>query len=226
MLSRKNKNADLEKKRNLFLLLGLVIVLSFIYAGFELYASSDSQKPVPVFEDDFFTYIENTKSTDQNVQKVKKDPIKEQVLKTVKTNLLNNKTEFINWGLIDVDPITLDTAEIPIITPIIDDFIIKEYVNHMPQFPGGEEAFKKFLKSELRYPEEARAIGIEGTVLVQFVVEKDGRVSQPKVLISIYPALDDEALRVISKSPKWIPGEHFGNKARVYLQMPIQFQLN
>lgn len=226
MLSRKNKNADLEKKRNLFLLLGLVIVLSFIYAGFELYASSDSQKPVPVFEDDFFTYIENTKSTDQNVQKVKKDPIKEQVLKTVKTNLLNNKPEFINWGFIEVDPITLDTAEIPIITPIIDDFIIKEYVNHMPQFPGGEEAFKKFLKSELRYPEEARAIGIEGTVLVQFVVEKDGRVSQPKVLISIYPALDDEALRVISKSPKWIPGEHFGNKARVYLQMPIQFQLN
>lgn len=226
MLSRKNKNADLEKKRNLFLLLGLVIVLSFIYASFELYASSDSQKPVPVFEDDFFTYIENTKSTDQNVQKVKKDPIKEQVLKTVKTNLLNNKQEFINWGFIEVDPITLDTTEIPIITPIIDDFIIKEYVNHMPQFPGGEEAFKKFLKSELRYPEEARAIGIEGTVLVQFVVEKDGRVSQPKVLISIYPALDDEALRVISKSPKWIPGEHFGNKARVYLQMPIQFQLN
>ena len=96
----------------------------------------------------------------------------------------------------------------------------------MPQFPGGDEAFKTFLKKELTYPEEARTIGVEGTVLVQFVVEKDGRVSQPKVLVSVYPALDEEALRVISKSPKWTPGEHFGNKARVYIQMPIHFKLN
>ena len=225
MLSKKNKNADLEKKRNLFLLLGLVIVLSSIYAGFELYASTESEKPVPVFEDDFFIDIENTKPTDQNEQKVKKDPFKEQIIKTVTGNI-NLKPDINFWNDLPDNYFVSDTTAIIDITPEPTTIDPVPFVNHMPQFPGGDEAFKTFLKKELTYPEEARTIGVEGTVLVQFVVEKDGRVSQPKVLVSVYPALDEEALRVISKSPKWTPGEHFGNKARVYIQMPIHFKLN
>lgn len=225
MLSKKNKNADLEKKRNLFLLLGLVIVLSSIYAGFELYASTESEKPVPVFEDDFFIDIENTKPTDQNEQKTKKDPFKEQIIKTVTGNI-NLKPDINFWNDLPDNYFVSDTTAIIDITPEPTTIDPVPFVNHMPQFPGGDEAFKTFLKKELTYPEEARTIGVEGTVLVQFVVEKDGRVSQPKVLVSVYPALDEEALRVISKSPKWFPGEHFGNKARVYIQMPIHFKLN
>ena len=225
MLSKKNKNADLEKKRNLFLLLGLVIVLSSIYAGFELYASTESEKPVPVFEDDFFIDIENTKPTDQNEQKTKKDPFKEQIIKTVTGNI-NLKPDINFWNDLPDNYFVSDTTAIIDITPEPTTIDPVPFVNHMPQFPGGDEAFKTFLKKELTYPEEARTIGVEGTVLVQFVVEKDGRVSQPKVLVSVYPALDEEALRVISKSPKWTPGEHFGNKARVYIQMPIHFKLN
>ena len=225
MLSKKNKNADLEKKRSLFLLLGLVIVLSSIYAGFELYASTESEKPVPVFEDDFFIDIENTKPTDQNEQKTKKDPFKEQIIKTVTGNI-NLKPDINFWNDLPDNYFVSDTTAIIDITPEPTTIDPVPFVNHMPQFPGGDEAFKTFLKKELTYPEEARTIGVEGTVLVQFVVEKDGRVSQPKVLVSVYPALDEEALRVISKSPKWFPGEHFGNKARVYIQMPIHFKLN
>ena len=225
MLSKKNKNADLEKKRSLFLLLGLVTVLSFIYAGFELYASTDSQKPVPVFEDDFIVLVENTKPTDQTQQNTQRDPIKEQIIKTVK-GVIDLKPEIKFWNDFPDDYFMDDSVEIEIFTP--DPTILEPvpFVNHMPEFPGGEEAFRTYLKKELSYPDEPRSIGVEGTVLVQFVVEKDGRVTQPKVLISVYPALDEEAIRVISKCPKWNPGEHFGKKARVYMQMPIHFRLN
>lgn len=100
------------------------------------------------------------------------------------------------------------------------------YVAKMPEFPGGNAALNQYLTTHLTYPSAARAAGAEGTVLVQFVVEKDGSISNVKTVLPVYPSLDEEAMRIVRGLPKWIPGEDSnGNKVRVYYNIPFRFQL-
>ena len=103
---------------------------------------------------------------------------------------------------------------------------IFNYVAKMPEFPGGIAALNQYLFTHVTYPSAARDAGAEGMVLVQFVVEKDGSVSNVFPVVTAYPALDEEAVRVISGLPRWIPGEDSnGEKVRVYYNLPIRFQL-
>ena len=83
----------------------------------------------------------------------------------------------------------------------------------------------QYLITHVTYPAAARDAGAEGTVMVEFVVEKDGSVSNVKTVLSVYPVLDEEAMRVVRELPKWTPGEVNGNKVRVYYNIPIRFQL-
>ena len=98
------------------------------------------------------------------------------------------------------------------------------FVEQMPEFPGGKDSLNQFLLNEIKFP----AIGeknINGTVLIEFIIEKDGQVSNVKVLHSVYPEFDAEAIRVIRSFPKWIPGKHNGKPARVKQQIPIRFSM-
>ena len=100
------------------------------------------------------------------------------------------------------------------------------YVAKMPEYPGGQVALNQYLITHIKYPAAARDAGADGTVLVEFVVEKDGSVSNVKTVVSVYPPLDEEAMRVVREFPRWIPGEDSnGNKVRVYYNIPIRFQL-
>ena len=224
MLSKKKPSADIDRRRGTFLLLGLVAVLSLIYAGFELTASSNTKEVSTIPDDEYIMIVDQTKNTDQKMEAPKKDLYKEQILKTIKKDIFI-PSGFIDWTNLPDDHFAVDTTNIIIIPPDPEDFEIKPFAKKMPTFPGGEVAFKQYIQNELVYPEESRKLGVEGVVLVQFVVEKDGSVSNPKVLISAYPDLDQEAMRVILKSPKWNPGENFGHKVRVYFQMPIHFKI-
>ncbi len=98
-------------------------------------------------------------------------------------------------------------------------------VEKMPQFPGGDSQLMSFISSNLRYPVQAQRSGIQGRVLVQFVVDKDGKVKNAKVLRSINFDMDEEALRVVGLMPKWIPGEQKGEKVAVSYVIPINFKL-
>jgi len=92
-----------------------------------------------------------------------------------------------------------------------------------PQYKGGERSFANFLAKNVRYPEYERDNNIQGKVLVGFVVEKDGRVTEIKVIKSVSPNIDKEAVRVISMSPKWLPGIEYGRPVRVSYTIPINF---
>jgi len=98
-------------------------------------------------------------------------------------------------------------------------------VEKMPQFPGGDSQLMSFISSNLRYPAQAQRSGIQGRVLVQFVVNKDGKVKNAKVLRSINFEMDEEALRVVGLMPKWTPGEQKGEKVAVSYVIPINFKL-
>ncbi|MFY9152812.1 MAG: M56 family metallopeptidase [Prolixibacteraceae bacterium] len=103
-----------------------------------------------------------------------------------------------------------------------DVFVI---VENMPEFPGGELELRKFIAGNVKYPVSARDNGIQGKVFVTFVVEKDGTVASIKVVRGVDPALDKEAIRVISLLPKWKPGTQKGEAVRVSYTIPINFAL-
>lgn len=98
-------------------------------------------------------------------------------------------------------------------------------VDQQPSFPGGTNAFNTFIVSNLKYPVVAQENGIQGRVVVKFIVEKDGSISNVEVDRSVYPSLDNEAMRVIKNMPKWIPGQINGKAVKVECSYPFVFQL-
>jgi TonB family protein len=101
-------------------------------------------------------------------------------------------------------------------------FIVEE----MPEFPGGENAMKKYIADNVNYPEEAMKNNIEGKVYVTFVVSKEGSVEDAQIARGVSPALDKEALRVINSLPNWTPGKQRGKNVNVKYTVPIQFKLS
>lgn len=126
-----------------------------------------------------------------------------------------------------VDPIDPDLIDIPeppeppggtVETEV--PFVI---VEQMPEYPGGEEALFRFLSENTRYPTMARDAGIKGRVYLQFVVAKDGSITNIELLRGIGGGCDEEAIRVVGKMPKWIPGEQAGKKVPVIYRLPFNF---
>ena len=100
-----------------------------------------------------------------------------------------------------------------------------QVVERLPEFPGGMSAFVQWLTKNLKYPLTAQRAKRKGTVLVSFIVNKDGSIADRKVVKSVSPELDREALRVLRLMPKWKPGEDHGQPCRTYICIPIVFKL-
>lgn len=111
------------------------------------------------------------------------------------------------------------------IVPVIDNQIYI-MVEEMPEFPGGILELRKWIKSNMKYPETARKNKITGKVYIGFVINKEGKVEGGKVLRSVDPLLDSEALRVINNMPKWKPGKQKGKPVKVSFSFPIKFYLH
>ena len=102
---------------------------------------------------------------------------------------------------------------------------VRDVTEKRPSFPGGMGALMQYLKGNVDYPIEALKENIGGRVVVAFIVEKDGSLADIHVGRSIHPSLDEEAVRVVSAMPNWIPGEEDGNPVRVKYVLPITFRL-
>lgn len=100
-----------------------------------------------------------------------------------------------------------------------------QFVEQMPEFPGGQEAMMKYLAANIRYPSIATEMGITGRVIVQFVVDKHGKINNVKVLRPLGGGCDEEAIRVIKAMPGWKPGRQNGKEVPVYFTLPVVFQL-
>ena len=103
---------------------------------------------------------------------------------------------------------------------------VYQVVGQQPNFPGGKEELFKYLAFNMIYPADAAKNKVEGRVLVTFVIEHDGSISNVNVVNSVYPSLDKEAIRVVSEMPKWIPGKANGKTVRVKYTIPITFRLS
>jgi protein TonB len=117
------------------------------------------------------------------------------------------------------------------LSTVIDDTvsynpIIFDVVEMMPQFPGGDGARIMYLNQNIHYPRDARENGIQGRVLITFVVEEDGRISNVTLIKGIGGGCDEEALNLVKNMPNWIPGQQKGKNVRVQFNMPIEFRIN
>lgn len=105
-----------------------------------------------------------------------------------------------------------------------DDLLIM-YIEDSPVFPGGMDSLPTYIMNSMVYPEQARKEGIQGRVIVQFIIETDGSVSSAQVLKTVHPSLDAEALRIVTGMPKWTPARQRGEPVRVKFTVPVNFKL-
>ncbi|MEA3504735.1 MAG: energy transducer TonB, partial [Bacteroidota bacterium] len=133
--------------------------------------------------------------------------------------------------IIIIDVMADDETEMEEFIPmqIEEEEIVEEkifiVVENQPEFPGGEKARRMYLAKNIDYPQLARESGIQGTVYLTFVVEKDGSVTDVRILRGIGGGCDEEALRVVKAMPRWQAGKQRGKPVRVQFQMPIRFTL-
>jgi protein TonB len=99
------------------------------------------------------------------------------------------------------------------------------YVEQMPEFPGGQVELLKYLQKNLRYPAAARENGIEGKVVLQFVVDESGKISEIQTVRDIGGGCAEEAIRVVRSMPPWKAGKQNGNAVKVYFKLPVTFKL-
>ena len=125
----------------------------------------------------------------------------------------------------DSDKKVVAVVDIPKVKETPQEKVIFQVVEEMPEFPGGMAEAMKFLAKNIKYPVAAQEAKIEGRVIVQFVIERDGSVSDAKVMRGVNSELDAEAIRVVSMMPKWIPGKQRGKAVAVKYTMPIMFRL-
>ncbi len=129
--------------------------------------------------------------------------------------------EVIDEGIVIYDSDDENKGVTPDSTKREDDVFVS--VERMPEFPGGEDALTDFLQKNVNYPKTGA--DIVGNVFVQFIVEKDGSITNPKVIRDLGGGAGEEALRVVRMMPKWTPGEIRGQKVRVQYVLPVRFSV-
>lgn len=102
---------------------------------------------------------------------------------------------------------------------------VYDRVEVMPEFPGGMQGLFEYMQNNVNYPKEAKNQKIEGRVIVSFIVEKDGSISEVHPLTAVHPLLDKEAMRLVNEMPRWKPGTEKGKAVRVSFALPVSFKL-
>ena len=224
METKKNPKKDLNRQMTLFLQIGLVFALTVVLVAFEW----------RTYEKNEFTLVSSgaVQIDEEMVQITQQEqPLEPPKPVSPTTFEITDDTAAIQDVInidIEVRPDQPAPAYVPVI-PEVEPEPIEEkiftFVEEYPEFPGGDKALREFILNNLNYPEIARKSGITGTVYVQFVVEKDGSISDVKVVRGIGGGCDEEAVRVVKSMPKWKPGKQRGQPVRVYFTLPIEFKL-
>jgi protein TonB len=152
-------------------------------------------------------------------------PTQEQLNEAVISTTSSNGEESLNLNPIDIQETGPAITGNPASTAENMELHTLDGIENYPEFPGGHSAFIKFLSRNLKYPGIAVEKGIEGKVLISFIIEKNGKLSNIKILRGIGYGCDEEAIRVLEKSPEWKPGIQNKQKVRVAYTLPINFNL-
>ena len=224
---KKSTNASLENKKILFLEIGFVVALLAIWGAFEY---STTEKNVDTLEAETVVIDEEivpiTESTPPPPELAPKMPVFSEEIEIVDDDI---KIED-SFQSLDDDP-SLGVDIYDYVEAVQEETVVEEavpfaLVEKKPSFMGGDaNEFSKWVNKHLVYPEIAKENGVQGKVILGFTVNKDGTVSNIKVLRGVDSSLDKEAIRVVSMSPKWTPGQNAGSNVKVSYTFPVVFQL-
>jgi len=217
MKAKKNPKVSLERKRILFLQIGFLIALSVVLIAFEWksYEKGNYNLGNLNLEDLEEEIIPITR---QEVKPPPPPPPPPEIIEIVKDD-----QEIENE--IEIDDTESDEDEVIDIEEDDDEefFMV---VENMPQFPGGDLGLMKYIQKHVKYPAIAKEYNITGKVYVSFIVDRQGKVTNVKIVRGVDKNLDAEALRVVKSLPKYKPGKQRGKAVRVMFTIPINFTLN
>ena len=227
---KKSEKANLENKKLLFLEIGLIISLAVVYFAFEW--TTKEKQTVEAFEEtqvivETEEMVPITQETPPPPPSAPSIPVLSDQIDIVDDEIQVDDDLFMNLEdqadlAVDVKDYVAEVEE----EVVEDDAIPFMLVEEKPSFMGGDaNAFSKWVNERLEYPEIAKENGVQGRVTLQFTVNTDGSVSNVKVLRGVDSSLDQEAVRVVSMSPKWTPGKQRDRAVKVTYTFPVIFQL-
>jgi protein TonB len=224
---KKAPKADMESKKNVFFMFGLVVSLGIMLVAFEWTAkpsktdSLGSMNALNVEEE----IIPITREQEIKPPPPPPPPKVVEILNIVDDDVrieddLEINSEADDKTMINVAPVISAKEEVE-----EEEAQVFFIVEDMPEFPGGEMALRTYIANAIKYPVIAQENGIQGKVYVTFVVGKDGSVSNASIARGVDPSIDKEALRVVNTLPKWKPGKQRGKPVNVSYTVPINFVL-
>ena len=223
---KKSPKADLEGKKSTWLLIGYVVVLAFMFVAFEWTQRDvkiDTSQAVAdvVFEEEI---IPITETPEQAAPPPPEAPKVAELLEIVDDQAdIEESTTILNED--NTPKVEVKYVPVQVVEEEPEEQTIFEVVENMPDFPGGQTALMPYLAKNIKYPTIAQENGIQGRVLVSFVVGEDGYVEDVQVIKGVEPMLDKEAVRVIQSLPRWTPGNQQGKPVRVKYTVPVTFAL-
>ena len=225
---KKSPKANLEDKRLTFVFMGLIVALAILYTAFEW-----TQREITVHEaenEDFL--IEEEIQIDQTFQEETPPPPPEpeevpEVIEEIKIVEDDVETQEVNFSTEDTKE-AVEIQQVVIIEEEEEEEEIEEIfvvVEEMPEFPGGMQKLMKYFSDNVRYPVVAAENGIQGRVICQFTVWKDGTIRDIVVVKGVDKSLDKEAVRLIENMPNWKPGKQRGKAVSCKYTVPVSFRL-
>ena len=223
---KKSPKADLEGKKSTWLLIGYVFILALMFVAFEWterdkQVTTDTGMAAVVFEEEM---VPITEQEEQQQAPPPEVPKAEEIIEIVENDAKVEET------VIQASDDTEKAVEVKY-TPVVveeeePEQQIFQIVEEMPEFPGGMGECLKFLMKNAKYPTISQENGVQGKVSVKFVIEKDGSITDAKVVRTDNPVFNEEALRVVNSMPKWKPGKQRGKEVRVSYTVPVIFSLD
>ena len=225
---KKSEKANLESKKFTWILLGFVLVLAGHFVAFEWTQYEKESDGMLIDAGDIVLEEEIIPITMPEKKTVPPPP--QAVTQAEVLNIVEDDAEIEETTIVSAED-QAEFVEIQDDVPIVVEEPEKEeeifqVVENQPEFPGGMGELMKYLQKNIKYPPVCQDQGIQGRVVVQFVVNSDGSIVDPVVIKSVNPHLDKEALRVVSTMPKWSPGKQRGKPVRVRFTLPVTFRLN
>lgn len=229
---KKTSRASLENNIALYFLMGIVVALAVIFVAFEWgnreINMGDIDQTMVVEE------IEDIQITPPEEDTPPPPPPPEQPVNVETLQIVEDDVKVADVEIASVDD-AVDKLQQTFTPPApaqrgrgeekAEDNAIFDFLEEMPEFPGGTAAMLKWLSDNVEYPPLAAENNIQGRVMVSFVVERDGSISNVSVVRSVDPSLDKEALRLIKAMPKWKPGMQTGKAVRCRFNIPVVFRL-
>jgi protein TonB len=227
MEAKKTPSADLNRTVGMFTNLGLAVAVGLTLLAFEYKSYDDSGLKDLGAASDSFEDIIDVPITQQPPPPPPPPPMEQPVIQEIPDEVKIEEKIDVNFD-VDVKETTVIKEVVITEAVVVEEKAdaIFDVVETQPNPPGGMSGWNKYLSDNLKYPTQARRMGVEGSVILVFVINTDGSIQDVEVLRGIGGGCDEEAVKIVKNAPKWEPGKQRGRAVRTRMRLPIKFKLS